>query len=71
MDKIKTACSKSREILAYVNQCVKEAEDKQKMIEIQTNLDRSPLDKVPAGADRPLPLVTEYKVYISRKVFTP
>nr|CAB3261906.1 uncharacterized protein LOC100177579 [Phallusia mammillata] len=58
LEKIKKACERCRDILAFVNQTVKEAEDKQKILEIQQNLDRGPLLKNSLNDD---PLVREYK----------
>ncbi|XP_076800069.1 rho guanine nucleotide exchange factor 11-like isoform X7 [Clavelina lepadiformis] len=55
--KLRQACDRCRDILAFVNQTVKEAEDKQKIKELQQNLDRSPLLKSGNSSD----IVKAYK----------
>ena len=49
---------RSKEILNFVNQAVKEAEDLQRLTEIQKRLDKSGFEKVDH------PMATEFKVSI-------
>ncbi|KAI5741903.1 hypothetical protein M8J77_000951 [Diaphorina citri] len=55
LTKVKRALDRSKEILNYVNQAVKEAEDQHRLAEIQKRLDRTPFEKVDN------PLVNEYR----------
>ncbi|XP_078495394.1 rho guanine nucleotide exchange factor 12-like [Ciona intestinalis] len=55
LNNLKRACDRCREILAFVNQTVKVAEDKQQILEINNNLDRSSFVK------NTNPVIQEYK----------
>lgn len=43
---VQRALERSKEILNYVNQAVKEAEDRQRLIDIQKKLDKSAFEKL-------------------------
>ncbi|XP_030833965.1 interaptin isoform X2 [Strongylocentrotus purpuratus] len=54
-ERLGRALEKSKEILSYVNQAVKECENRWRLIDYDTRMDRTPLDKSNN------PLVTDYK----------
>lgn len=56
--RVKRALERSKEILNHVDAAVKEAEDQQRLAEIQRRLDKSPFDKVDH------PIAVEFKVSI-------